>query len=413
MKLLKLELSDLFGAFNHIIECNQDEGITILTAPNGYGKTISLKVIYNLFNKQFSFFDQLNFKKIIFFFDSKDNLEIIKTTKGVQFKLKDHESWVYTTEADVDLDSLPHYIEKINPDTWMDERDGEILYAKEVMRDFGRLKKIPEHFDNIINSLEVYLIQDQRLVIRQQPQKKYMFGRKRQPNFRDAIQKHSEELKDFIGKATTEYAQKTQILDSSFPNRLFDNNINYDDLSSKLSNLQDKQKRISKYGLLELEENVFLQQPEIHEKDKKLLSLYISDNEKKLSVFDQLVDGIELFVKILNERRFNFKKIEINKEDGFAFKTKNDEKLKPIELSSGEQHEVILLFELLFNAKENSLVLIDEPEMSLHVVWQKAFLDDIKEITKLRKIDVIIATHSPQIINEHWDLTVSLNEQAE
>jgi len=77
-------------------------------------------------------------------------------------------------------------------------------------------------------------------------------------------------------------------------------------------------------------------------------------------------------------------------------------------LSSGEQHEVVLLFELLFKAKENSLVLIDEPEISLHVVWQKEFLNDIQEIIELQKIDVIIATHSPQIINDSWDLTVDL-----
>lgn len=415
MKLLKLELSSLFGIFDYTIECNQDEGITILTAPNGYGKTVSLRIIYSLFNKKFSFFDELNFKKIVLFFDGSDNLEISKTTKGIKFNLKDHKSWVYTK---TDVDSyLPPYIEKLNQDTWIDERDGEILSTEEVVRNFGHYRgelidKIPEHFDDIINSLEVYLIQEQRLVIRQ-PQKRHPSRHGRQSNFTDAIQKHSDELKDLIKKATNEYAQKTQTLDSSFPKRLFDNNIDANNLDDRLSSLQKKQTRISEYGLLKLEED-FLRQPEIPKiksKEKKLLSLYISDSEKKISVFDHLVDRIELFVKILNERRFSFKKIEINKEDGFVFKTKNGETLKPTELSSGEQHEVVLLFELLFNAKENSLVLIDEPEISLHVVWQKTFLDDIKEIIKLQKIDVIIATHSPQIINEHWDLTVNLDEQ--
>jgi len=69
-----------------------------------------------------------------------------------------------------------------------------------------------------------------------------------------------------------------------------------------------------------------------------------------------------------------------------------------------------LLFELLFKAQENSLVLLDEPEISLHVVWQKAFLRDIEEIIKLQKINIVIATHSPFIIDERWDLTVNLEE---
>ena len=142
----------------------------------------------------------------------------------------------------------------------------------------------------------------------------------------------------------------------------------------------------------------------------KVLPLYKSDNEKKLEVYDNLIARIDTFTRILNERRFAFKKIEIDKDKGFSFKSIQDEQLQLTELSSGEQHEVVLLFELLFKAQENSLVLIDEPEISLHVVWQLAFLDDIKDIINLKKIDVVIATHSPQIINDDWDLTVNLED---
>ena len=38
------------------------------------------------------------------------------------------------------------------------------------------------------------------------------------------------------------------------------------------------------------------------------------------------------------------------------------------------------------------------------------FLNDIKEIINLQNIDIVIATHSPQIINERWDLTVNLED---
>jgi predicted ATP-binding protein involved in virulence len=64
----------------------------------------------------------------------------------------------------------------------------------------------------------------------------------------------------------------------------------------------------------------------------------------------------------------------------------------------------------LFKVKPGTLVLIDEPELSLHVVWQTQFLDDLLKIIELQKINVIIATHSPQIINNRWDLTVDLEE---
>jgi len=67
-----------------------------------------------------------------------------------------------------------------------------------------------------------------------------------------------------------------------------------------------------------------------------------------------------------------------------------------------------MLYELLFCVQPGTLVLIDEPELSLHVVWQQEFLKDLEKIVAWQKIQVIIATHSPQIINEHWDSVVDL-----
>ena len=52
--------------------------------------------------------------------------------------------------------------------------------------------------------------------------------------------------------------------------------------------------------------------------------------------------------------------------------------------------------------------MIDEPEISLHVAWQQEFLHDLEKITDLAKFDVLIATHSPQIIHDRWDLTQEL-----
>ena len=98
----------------------------------------------------------------------------------------------------------------------------------------------------------------------------------------------------------------------------------------------------------------------------------------------------------------------ISRQDGFSFFTKGDRPLPVTSLSSGEQHELVLLYELLFKVNPNSLILIDEPELSLHIAWQQEFLQDLQEITRLASFDVLIATHSPQIIHDRWDLTVQL-----
>ena len=98
----------------------------------------------------------------------------------------------------------------------------------------------------------------------------------------------------------------------------------------------------------------------------------------------------------------------VGKEKGFAFFTPTNDSLSVTRLSSGEQHELVLLYELLFKVEPDSLILMDEPELSLHVAWQSQFLKDLQEIIKLVPLDFLIATHSPDIISDRWDLTVEL-----
>jgi predicted ATP-binding protein involved in virulence len=82
-------------------------------------------------------------------------------------------------------------------------------------------------------------------------------------------------------------------------------------------------------------------------------------------------------------------------------------------LSSGEQHELVILYELLFRVSKNSIILIDEPEISLHVAWQDEFLKDLGQMAELSQFHALGATHSPQIISDRWDLTVELKGPAE
>jgi predicted ATP-binding protein involved in virulence len=81
MKIRKIRIQKLFGLFNYDIELNQNEDLTILTGPNGYGKTTILNIIYNLFNQRFFYFQKLNFELISFSFDTEKRIEV-KKMKG-------------------------------------------------------------------------------------------------------------------------------------------------------------------------------------------------------------------------------------------------------------------------------------------------------------------------------------------
>ncbi|PSU86980.1 hypothetical protein C0W35_21900 [Photobacterium kishitanii] len=84
------------------------------------------------------------------------------------------------------------------------------------------------------------------------------------------------------------------------------------------------------------------------------------------------------------------------------------------ELSSGERQVIYILMKIA-NIKhgEKSLILMDEPEISLHLSWQKKLIKIIKNINP--NSQVIIVTHSPAIVMDGWrdsyiDISKLLND---
>jgi len=118
-----------------------------------------------------------------------------------------------------------------------------------------------------------------------------------------------------------------------------------------------------------------------------------------------------LFMDIVNER-FTHKKLTVTPDRRLEFVTSFGGKLGPQDLSSGERHVLLLLYRLLFVVRPDSLILVDEPELSLHIVWQQEFLRDIEKVLGCISLDILIATHSPQIIHDRWDLAVELKGPA-
>lgn len=87
----------------------------------------------------------------------------------------------------------------------------------------------------------------------------------------------------------------------------------------------------------------------------------------------------------------------------FIIKSKYDKhKISLQQLSSGEKQIVSLFSHLYLSKKQNYIVLIDEPELSLSVKWQKLFLQDVRKGTFCRGL--IAVTHSPFIFDNELDM---------
>lgn len=89
--------------------------------------------------------------------------------------------------------------------------------------------------------------------------------------------------------------------------------------------------------------------------------------------------------------------------------TKGDEIVAFDDLSSGEQHILSTTSQLLANLGERSVVLIDEPEISLHPDWQRQYIPSLlNTLTESPETHAIIATHSHFLVSDIEETTGSL-----
>ncbi len=109
--------------------------------------------------------------------------------------------------------------------------------------------------------------------------------------------------------------------------------------------------------------------------------------------------AINWFNKYFIDTNINSKLLEIEDitEDLIFTDLSAKNKFKFNDLSSGEQQLYIKIASLILMKPHDSLVLIDEPELSLHPEWQAAFISTLKKIGSNNQF--IIATHSPYIVS--------------
>lgn len=69
-------------------------------------------------------------------------------------------------------------------------------------------------------------------------------------------------------------------------------------------------------------------------------------------------------------------------------------------LSSGEKQLLIILMTILLQDGEHTVLLMDEPEVSLHMEWQQVLIDTIFRLNP--NVQIILSTHSPAIIMNGW-----------
>lgn len=385
MNIDSVRVRGLFDYFDHDLEFRTDERVMIMIGPNGFGKTTTLRLINTLFNRPIDHLARMPFRQIEISFDRDKSLVVEKDTQAAQPDGRPPLTLNFRDGSESPRSFRPPSQRQMNLNLFSQFQDD-----------------VPKWWKDIRNTVSVRLIDTERLTTISD----------HTSALERTIRICSEELADLVSKTNTEYATLSQSLDRTFPVRLvssIDTSEPPAKLSANLDKIKRKQSLLAKAGLLPTDHDS-IELPDIDNVDsprRNVLAMYAQDTKQKLEVFDDLYPKIETLLKIANSR-LRYKQV-IAGIEGLNAVSWNGADLDLDVLSSGEQHELVILYELLFRTSDNSLILIDEPELSQHVAWQEKFVDDLEEMAKLSHFRAILATHSPEIIADRWDLTVQLS----
>lgn len=144
---------------------------------------------------------------------------------------------------------------------------------------------------------------------------------------------------------------------------------------------------------------------------------YLSDLAKKVSEFvathntltkedlDKINHKKDVFISIVNESFKETNKVIDPNESKIVFIHQEDQTRIPAsKLSSGEKQLLIIFLTVLLQNQSECIVVMDEPEISLHIHWQYALIDNLIRLNP--NAQFIISTHSPSIFGKGWGTKV-------
>ena len=435
--IASLEIKGLYGLYDYKLNFVDENPVTIITGPNGFGKTTLLKIISHLYSCDFWYFCILPFHSLYVSFKNKNNVvSFIEMFKNVtpEHKTEVSEEMVGSgKELRVVYGQRTIEEDRIISDFILGERYYTSV-LQEVSRRSRRHSTYPVRYKGMDEErlFRIYYNLRNDDIIQRKASNIIMFFEDKQSRFIQeqrcmiipnlsaiddygisyhvySINEISESLRRTFDIAQKNYAQISQSVDSSFISRLLkqdaSNAMSKDDYEKRVIKLRLLINRLKRYNLVS---DIEFAEEDI-EKYHEVLSLHLQDMEQKLASFDGFLKKLELFEGLVNKKALSNKEMILDNR-GIVIKSAAGERVPLNKLSSGEQNLIILYYRMAFDTAPGSLLLIDEPENSLHMAWLENMLADYIQMAEQMECRILVATHSPAFINGRWELTYDLFE---
>ena len=418
--LRRIEVTGLFGSQN--VGLDLDPAATILTGENGSGKSTILKAVDYVGNRDWQAFRELPLDSVRMVFEAGYELNAegrddavllsdngghedqIDLTEGVgalqrelefaRFRLRNAATPSERSQWRVAADRLQRRLRVMQTE----EEAGEQAWVRATCARIHTKLISARRLEHSLANDEIADEEGRRSVV---------------DVFAAAL---ADRMKTSLSAYATESRQQEKVLPSQIVRAMLDGPEkseeelarDVDSLRAQVRILADSLTRV---GLFQDEDPdpQFMEYP----RDNPSILLAIREVYRvallRLQRLTSLRADLERFEAFLNDR-LTGKTIQLSQRSGIEVVLDTGPMIRPSQLSSGEQQLLAVAYELLFQTPENSVVLLDEPELSLHVAWLQGLMSALLGMGESRGLQFILATHSSSLLAGFQGLERSLDE---
>lgn len=397
----KFTITKLFGSYDHYLDFTtahtglNEARISIIVGNNGVGKTTILNMIEGMLRLNFDAFRDIPFDKAELLLSTGDILSVSLNpeTNSLYIKFGDFHCCLNANKSG-----------EISSDEY-DNVEALRNEAKPVLSRVG-FEKLDIHRSIALRNKEE-LYEDEILNGKLLIQTSLLSGK----------------VKRFVREAQVDY-KKYFVSEgpSLFPKILkrlqgdVETPATIPELIDRLNAIKKTEPEMSRFGLS-------LNMSDINQLTDLLESDDINQSQAVIAALEAYVETLESKHDercLISSRLTNFerligsflkgKSVLIDYENGLMITTVSGKEINELSLSSGEYHLLYMLVTALVSTRTGYAIAIDEPELSLHVSWQRKLVKALIECSSGASPLFIFATHSPAIASDYQDKWISLGD---